>query len=208
MRSSDIKREENYCEFLRLSQDDNYVDVTYDENSGGVSAIHKLHKFDKQQGVCGMRRGDYERVVVNILRKTGYRIILESEAYPSVGVKVCDGLLDDMAMEIKTIEGNGTWSVSTKLRAAVEQHASCVVLYFPEDEHYSPQRIVDGIRLAESSPNGRLTNLTRLLIVVGEHLITDWDKKATPIEGWSIREGLRRQNGADPFTISPSDTKV
>ena len=33
-------------------------------------------------------------------------------------------------------------------------------------------------------------------------------KKTTPEKEWLILEGLRGQNGANPFTIPPSDAKV
>ena len=54
MRRSDPQLEENYDEYLRLLQNDDYLDVTRDEESGGVSAVHKLHKFDKQIGAFGI----------------------------------------------------------------------------------------------------------------------------------------------------------
>ena len=50
--------------------------------------------------------------------------------------------------------------------------------------------------------------VTRVVAIVDGSLRAIWDKKATPIEGWSIWEGLRGQNGANPFTIPPSDAKV
>ena len=207
MRRSDPQLEENYDEYLRLLQNDDYLDVTRDEESGGVSAVHKLHKFDKQIGAFGVRRGEYERRAVEILRKRGHRIVLEAE--PSSGDKKCDGLLDDIPVEIKAIEGDGTWAISTKLRAAQKQHAQSVVLYFPEEEQYSAFRVSEGIRLALSSPGSdKEPAFSQLRVIVRDRLVAEWDKKATPIEGWSFKEGLRRQNGADPFTISPSDAKV
>ena len=51
MESSDLRREENYNEFLRLRRNNDYIDVTIDEESGGVSAVHRFHKFDKQKGI-------------------------------------------------------------------------------------------------------------------------------------------------------------
>ncbi len=41
---SDQQRDENFQEYLRLLNDPNYYDVTFDEKSGGVSAIHKDHQ--------------------------------------------------------------------------------------------------------------------------------------------------------------------
>ena len=50
---SDQQREENFQEYLRLLNNPDYVDVTFDEQSGGVSAIHRNHRFDKQMGPDG-----------------------------------------------------------------------------------------------------------------------------------------------------------
>ena len=192
MRGSDLKREENYEEYLRLLQNDDYVDVTYDETSGGMSAVHKLHKFDKKQGTCGMRRGDYERTVLEVMRKNGHRIVLEAETN-TPGVKSCDGYFDDVPMEIKSIEGYGTWTISSKLRHAAKQHAQCCILYFPNENNYSGNRVSEGIRLSQSNPgNDEKLLLTKILVVVCNRLVAVWDKKATPIEGWSVWEGLRR----------------
>lgn len=184
MRSSALQREENYNEYLRLLQNDDYVDVTYDEQSGGVSAVHLLHKFDKQSGPFGLRRGDYELMVTLVLRKNGHRILLEAE--PSSGHKKCDGLLDDIPMEIKAIEGTGTWTISTKLRDAEKQHAQCVVLFFPEETIFSYFRIREGIRLYESSPDSEQNSgLTRIILIVGDEMIASLDKKdRNSYSGW------------------------
>ena len=186
MRSSDLQREENYNEYLRLLQDEDYLDVTYDNESGGVSAVHKQHKYAKAKGVNGMRQGDYERSVLDVLRRCGHRVLLGAETNIP-GVKSFDGYLDDVPMEIKAIEGDGLWSVSTKLLQAEKQHAESVVLFFPEEELYSPFRISEGIRLFRSGLGlAREPNLSRLLVIVRDGLVAEWDKKATPIEGWSI----------------------
>lgn len=208
MRCPVFQREENYNEYLRLLQDDNYTDITYDEASGGVSAVHKRHKFDKQWGCYGMRRGDYERSVLDVMRKAGRRIVLESEL-ATQNRKKCDGALDDVPMEIKAIEGMGTWAISTKLGDADRQHAQCVVLFFPNMELYSAQRVHEGIRLYQSSPNGIIPHgILTIIVIVRDRISAIWNKKATPIEGWSVSEGLRGQNGASPFTIPPSSAKI
>ncbi|MBP5538454.1 MAG: hypothetical protein J6X69_01260 [Bacteroidales bacterium] len=181
-----LKKEENYKEYLRLLQDDNYTDVILDEESGGVSAVHKQHKFAKQKGVNGMSQGDYERVVVEVMRKNGYRIVLGAEVNIP-GSKSFDGFLDDVPMEIKTIEGLGVWSVCTKLCQAERQKAQIIVLFFPKEELYSLFRIREGVRLFLSGMNDdRQMHLARIMIVVQDRMVADLNKKATPIEGWSF----------------------
>ena len=186
MKGSDPRREENYNEYLRLLQDSDYENVTYDEKSGGVSGVHKRHKFSKQEGAYGMRQGDYERMVLEVLRNRGHRIVLGAETNMP-GLKSFDGFLDDVPMEIKSIEGSGTWAISTKLRDAEKQHAQCVVLYFPKEDIYSPLRISEGIRLFHSGlGNNHLPGIWRLIVIVQDRLVSDWDKKAAPILGWQI----------------------
>ena len=187
MRRSELQFEENYDEYLRLLQNDDYLEVTLDEESGGVSAVHKLHKFDKQIGAFGIRRGEYEIRAAEILRKRGHRIVLEAEL--SSGDKKCDGLLDDIPVEIKGIEGNGTWTISTKLRDAEDQHAESVVLYFPEATLFSVERVVDGIGKYAANPgNDRILHINRVLALIENGDVVVWDKKATPIEGWSLAQ--------------------
>ena len=192
MRSSNLQREENYNEYLRLLQNDDYVDVTYDNQSGGMSAVHTKHKLAKQMGAYGLHQGDYEIAALHVLRKYGHRVVLGAEMN-TPGIKSFDGFLDDVPMEIKAIEGRGIWAISTKLRQAEKQNAQCVVLYFPDESLYSPNRIREGVRLFTSVPGcDQVSTISRLVAVVQDRVAADWHKKATPIEGWSIWEGLRR----------------
>ena len=208
MRISDLQREENYNEYLRLLQDDDYLDVTYDNESGGVSAVHRLHKFAKQKGVNGMRQGDYERTVLEVLRNYGSRILLGAESNMP-GIKSFDGFLNDAPMEIKTVEGRGIWAINTKLCQAEKQNAQCVVLFFPDSCLFSYERVVDGLGKYMANPSlGKELNIRQLIAVSCDGLLAVWHKKATPVEGWSVWEGFRRENGANSYTLSPSDAKV
>ena len=90
-------------------------------------------------------------------------------------------------MEIKAIEGCGNWSVSTKLRYAEKQHAQCVVLFFPDKSLYSSERVIDGIEKYIASPDlDKELAISDILVVSGDELVAVLDKKATPIEGWSV----------------------
>lgn len=142
---SDSQREENYQEYLRLKKDPNYYDVTFDDKSGGVSAIHRNHKFDSEMGAYGIRIGEYERNVVEILRKRGHFITLESEIAPN-GVKTPDGYLDGFVMDIKSTEGHGKWAIKDKLHSAAKQGAECAILYFHDKSLFSTERVDDGWR--------------------------------------------------------------
>ena len=140
---SDQQREENYQEYLRLKANSNYYDVYFDEYSGGVSAIHRDHKLDSEKGAYGIKIGDYEKRVVDILRKKGHYITLESELAPN-GVKTPDGVIDGEIMEIKVTDGYGKWAIKDKLHKAARQGAWCVILYFHKKELFSIGRLEDG----------------------------------------------------------------
>ena len=170
-----MQREENRQEFFRLLQDSDYNDVMFDEESGGVSAVHIKHKYAKQKGLNGWRQGDYELIVLNTLRKSGHRVILEAEPnHP--GVKSNDGFIDDEPMEIKSVEGMGEWAISTKLHEAERQNAHCVVLFFPKEELYSLFRINEGIRLYHSSPNNKMT-VVKIIVLVVDRIVSVWNRQ-------------------------------
>lgn len=170
MINCDEQREENFQEYLRLLSDPNYVDVCFDEQSGGVSAVHREHQFDKSIGPFGYRRGLYELDAVNVLRQSGHSIILEPEFSSGETVNKCfDGFLDGICAEIKAIESNGRWSIRTKISKANKQGAQTIILYFPEESLFSESRVKQGWIDFTSSQVDE-TNL-RVLCVVGEKVI-------------------------------------
>ena len=151
---SEQQREDNFQEYLRLLNDPDYFNVSFDDKSGGVSAVHRDHKLDKQMGVEGMKRGCYELFSIEELRKTGHSIILLQEL-AEVGKKQYDGLLDGTPCEIKTVEKMGRWTIRTKIANAIKQGASSVILFFPNAELFSQERVQNGWKdyIDYTSPN-------------------------------------------------------
>ena len=142
---SEEQREENFQEYLRLLKDPDYYDVYFDEQSGGVSAIHIEHQFDKSIGPFNIKRGLYELMSVNALVRVGHSLILGPEL--STGLNVCkasDSLLDGISAEIKAVESNGRWAIRTKLMKARKQGAAIVILYFPKRYLFSYERVRQG----------------------------------------------------------------
>lgn len=168
MRSSDLQSEENFNEYLRLLQDEDYVDVTYDEKSGGVSAVHKSHRLDKTQGPNGEKRGNYELKTAETLRCNGHSIVLVQES-DRVGVKQYDGLLDGIPCEIKSVERVGRWTIRTKIANAIRQGAQTVVLFFPAASLFSEQRVKDGWKdcMSYAKPADPVPEIKLLCVVDG-----------------------------------------
>lgn len=168
---SDQQREENYQEYLRLLKDPNYYDVIFDEQSGGVSAIHKDHQFDKSAGPFGYKRGFYEVESVRILMHHSHIIVLGPEL--SSGAKVYksfDGYLDGIPAEIKAIESNGRWAIRTKIEKADKQGALIVILFFPKNEFFSESRVLQGWKDCITSGH-LINNDIQILCIVGSRLI-------------------------------------
>ncbi len=168
---SDQQREENYQEYQRLLKDPNYYDVSFDEQSGGVSAIHKDHQFDKNVGPFGYKRGLYEKESARVLMQNGNSIILGPEL--SSGTEVCktfDGYLDGLPAEIKAIESSGRWAIRTKIEKADKQGALIVILFFPNNELFSETRVIQGWE--DCITSGQLINNDiQILCIVGDRVI-------------------------------------
>ena len=172
---SDEQREEHYQEYLRLLHDPNYSDVSFDEQSGGISAIHREHKFDSEIGAFGIKIGEYERITVDILRKRGHCITLESELAPN-GVKTPDGFLDGIIMDIKSIDGFGKWAVKDKLHNATKQGVECVILYFHKKQLFSLGRIEDGWdKFLEDKDSQRYDQTIKRVVCIVENEAIEWD---------------------------------
>ena len=169
---SDSQRQENYQEYILLSQNPLYTDVKFDYESGGVSAIHCDHRFDSAIGPFGVKIGEYEKIVVENLRKRGHCITLESELAPN-GVKTPDGWLDGMVMDIKSTDGHGKWAIKDKFHSALKQGVECVVLYFHSRTLYSHERILDGWEKfqKDSSSKNYQMKIKKVICVVEDEVI-------------------------------------
>ena len=166
---SDLRREKNYQAFRRLQQCPDYVDVTFDIMSGGISAIHKEHCFDKQIGPFGYPRGQYELEVVNLLRKKGYSILLESEYPKGKRIKAYDAVINGSTAEIKTIESDGRWSVRTKVYSAIRQGAQTLVLYYPKSAVFSLYKVLEGWHLNNCVDTESMLN--RIIVLVENDIL-------------------------------------
>ena len=169
MEPSGLKIEGNYREFLRLTENPDYHDVTFDEQSGGICAVHREHCFDKQMGPFGCRRGQYELDVAMVLQMNGAIVLLESEYPHGKRKKAFDATINGTPAEIKTIERNGRWAIRTKIHSAICQGAELLVLYFPDSTMFSEERIREGWEI-NSVPN-QPSILKQILVVLNSRVI-------------------------------------
>jgi hypothetical protein len=128
-------------EYERLKADPTYTNVKFDEETGGLLAIHKDHNFDPTIGRFGIPRGDYERIAAEVLYNEGKNVILKSEKLAR-GLSAPEGTLDGLVFDIKGIEGEGK-KIVRKIAVASKQGAEVVVLYYHRNSNFSVQEITD-----------------------------------------------------------------
>lgn len=135
--------EKRRAEFEKLLANKDYLDVAFDEKTGGLKATHRLHSFDKVTG-------KYEKEAQNILYSQGHSIILEKELADKGeqiidGIKHIDGTLDFIPMDISTIKGTGNDTIKRALKHSIEKNAKIAVLYYTENT-FNLERLHTGIR--------------------------------------------------------------
>ena len=119
-----------------------------------------------------------------IATTNGHGVLLGSEENPYY-LKNNDGLLNDLPMDIKTVESNGVWSISSKLREAEKQGAQVVVLYFPQTDLYSRSRVLDGISKYENNPQIQaIKSIKSCLVIAGDQIVDYLKKATTPSAEW------------------------
>ncbi len=135
--------EKRRAEFEKLLANKDYLDVVFDEKTGGLKATHRLHSFDKVTG-------KYEKEAQNILYGQGHSIILEKELADKGeqtidGIKHIDGTLNFIPMDISTIKGTGNDTIKRALKHSIEKNAKIAVLYYTENT-FNLERLHTGIR--------------------------------------------------------------
>jgi hypothetical protein len=164
MEKAELQRiADNRAEYVRLKNDSNYTDVKFSENTGGLLAIHKDHNFDSAIGRFGIPRGDYERIVAEVLYNYGRSVVLQSEQLGE-NEKTPDGLLDGHVFDIKTIEGAGKNTIKRKFAEASLQECRTIVLYFHEQNTFSLQRIIDGYSHYLRNSNSKRINTVYYIV--------------------------------------------
>lgn len=160
--------------YKNLKADWKYIDVRFDKESGGISAIHRDHKFSKDKSLLdkSKKKGAYEIEATDALRRKGHVVILASEN-ADTGIKTPDGFLDGVLMDIKSFEGTGKWKVKDKLKEATIQGVETVVLYFPRRDLYSFERVNDGWNyfINDDSSQRLPQTIKRILCVIEDEVI-------------------------------------
>ena len=151
------KIQERLKDFQQLLKNPNYTDVKFNKETGGLKASHRLHSFDPN-------KGHYEKEARDILFNNGHKIILEKEL-PDKGEKVIDGMkhidgyLNNSPCDISTILGNGKNTIKKALQHSEIKEAKTAILYFPNENSYSKERMSKGLEMFKAYSNHIFENI-------------------------------------------------
>jgi hypothetical protein len=119
--------EANRKEYERLLKDDNYTNVRFNPENGGLMATHTEHKFDPN-------RGKYEKAVQEVGFNYGNSIIFGKEPGDEYKVKYTDGTWNLKQFEIAGKESATPKNIKYGLNhCAGKPNVQIAILYFPEN---------------------------------------------------------------------------
>jgi len=133
--------EANRKEYERLLKDEHYSYVRFNPKNGALCAIHKQHQFDPKIGKFGIPRGDYEKISLEVLYKEGNKIILGSEK-SEYKVKMHDGILNNIRIDIKGVEGVGENNILNDIKDANKKRVESIVFYYHHKEVFHKKSLV------------------------------------------------------------------
>lgn len=128
---------ERWDEYQRLNNDEDYYDVEYNAENGGVKATHVDHNFDENKGW-------YEEKVQTAGFLNGHSVILGAEYHNIYQHRNYEGLWDGMPFEIAGAESATSNNIRNALKhCAAKPDTRIAVLFFPND-NFTTQAFNDG----------------------------------------------------------------
>lgn len=128
---------ERWDEYQRLNNDEDYYDVEYNSENGGVKATHVDHNFDENKGW-------YEEKVQTAGFLNGHSVILGAEYHNIYQHRNYEGLWDGMPFEIAGAESATSNNIRNALKhCAAKPDTRIAVLFFPND-NFTTQAFNDG----------------------------------------------------------------
>ena len=128
---------ERWDEYQRLNNDEDYYDVEYNAENGGVKVTHVDHNFDENKGW-------YEEKVQTAGFLNGHSVILGAEYHNIYQHRNYEGLWDGMPFEIAGAESATSNNIRNALKhCAAKPDTRIAVLFFPND-NFTTQAFNDG----------------------------------------------------------------
>ena len=156
--TSDAEIERRRAIYQSLLADTNYKNVRFNRETGGLMATHVEHCFN-------IINGQYEKDVQKIAFEEGHSVILTSERGKQDGQNYVDGIWDGMTFEIGTSLGVGKNNIKGILKHCQSKNAKNAVIYFPNKDLFSKDRLTQGVLQYEGQTEYRFCHI---IYVVGE----------------------------------------
>lgn len=113
------------AEYESLSRDTNYTGVRFDPDTGGVTAEHIGHNFDKIGGL-------FERHAQNAALKSGHSVILENEPQNVYRMRSTEGTWDGLHFEVAGATNGKANNIRNALKhCAFKRSTEIAVIDFP-----------------------------------------------------------------------------
>lgn len=115
----------NRKEYERLLADENYTDVAFNEENGGMKATHIRHNFDKVGG-------EYEIQVQEVGFRNGHSVVFGAEYSNTIGERFTEGTWDGSLFEVAGRETSTENNILRGLKhCANKRKTEIAILYFP-----------------------------------------------------------------------------
>lgn len=156
--------------YRRLKEDKNYGHVKYDRASGGMSASHKGHNFDKVGG-------EYEKMAQKVGRKNGHAVIFEKEGGNVIGQRYTEGTWDGLQFEVAGRETATENNIFKGLKHCAKKRITQVaVLVYPNggfDEGILKSAIARYKGLEKIGGGNQYVPFVKIICIQGDRIVYD-----------------------------------
>ncbi len=116
-------------EYLSYQQNQNYSEVSFNYDNGGLKALHRQHNIDSDKGW-------YETFVQDIGYRNGHKVILESETGKGIGKSYTEGTWDNLQFELSTKETGTPNNILRGLKhCSSKEDAQMAVVFLPNTKY-------------------------------------------------------------------------
>lgn len=159
------------AEYEYLSENPDYTGVRFDSSTGGVTAEHIGHNFDKIGGA-------FERHAQNAALKAGHSVILENEPQNQYGKRSTEGTWDGLQFEVAGATNGSVNNIRNALKhCAFKRTTEIAVIDFPNggfslDNFNAAVKRYNGL---EKLHDGQFLKFKKIICVQDEQIIHEID---------------------------------
>lgn len=159
------------AEYEYLGENPDYTGVRFDSSTGGVTAEHIGHNFDKIGGA-------FERHAQNAALKAGHSVILENEPQDQYGKRSTEGTWNGLQFEVAGATNGSVNNIRNALKhCAFKRTTEIAVIDFPNggfslDNFNAALKRYNGL---EKLHDGQFLKFKKIICVQDEQIIHEID---------------------------------